>query len=239
MRWESYKSDLIELAGFAPGGTALADKLVESLMLEPGLHVLDICTGQGVLASIVASEFDVEVTCLALDDRTESSAHAAAAALGVSGRVKVVTGLPAAIPLPAESFQRVYCLAHPYPHAASPGVVREIYRILAADGIIGLAGPAALSNETPGYMREALRELEGVTLRTPAYTALLFAREGFYIATAEYFSESFDHWQEWLRHAPPEIASDAMRKAVEEDGGRWLALGLMILRKPPKPEWAV
>ena len=239
MRWDTLKPDLIKLAGLAPGGIKLADRLIQALQLQPGQHVLDICTGRGLLASAIASEYEVEVTCLASDEKSEFWTQATAAALGVSDRVKVVMGPPAAIPLPAESFDRVYCLAHPYPHAASPGVVREIYRVLAADGVVGLAGPAALGNETPDYMRAALRELEGVTLRTPAYTALLFAREGFYIAAAEYFPQSFDHWKAWLEDAPHEIVSDAVRKAVVEDGGRWLSLGLIVLKKPPKPRWAV
>ncbi len=239
MQWENLASDLLKRVSIAPGSTSLADALIDNLRLEPGLKVLDICPGSGLLAAMVAKEFDVEVTCVTGNSAIEASTETTAAALGVGDKVRVIPGVPAELPLPAEEFDRVYCLGQPWPPPTSHSVVSEVYRVLKPDCIVGLAGPAALLNTTPDYMTEALKEISGAAFKTPAYSALMFAQGGFHIVTAEFFSESFDYWRDWMNAVPDEIASDVFKRAVIEDAGKWLALGLVILRKPPKPNWAV
>lgn len=240
MRWDTYEPDLVKRVALAPGGTALADHLIKALAPEPGQRMLDICPGAGVLASVIARELGVQVTCVAPDAATESAAEAGAAALGVSESVTVIPAVPTSLPLPSERFECIYCVAGPSPLTASSELIRELHRVLVPDGQIGLAGPAGLSNDPPDYMLRALNDIgEGVSIRTPAYTGLLFAREGFHIVTAEYVPDPYEHWLAWLDAAPEGFVSDALRQAIIEDEGRWLSLGLVVVSKPPKPTWAV
>jgi len=239
MRWDTYDPEIREHASMSPGGTALVDALVSALQIEPGQHILDLCPGNGLVAAVMAKELGVDVTCIADDPDHEARAEASARLLGVSDRVRVIPAGPSAIPVPAEDFHRVLCVGNPFLPIPTPELARELHRVLVADGVMGLAGPTSMSNDTPGYMRSSLSDFGTVILKTPAYTALLFSREGFHIVNAEYLPGSWDKWTEWLGIIPDESIFNALRRAIAEDGGQWLSLGLIVLRKPPKPSWAV
>jgi ubiquinone/menaquinone biosynthesis C-methylase UbiE len=239
MRWDTLEHDLHRRIAVAPGGSGLADALIDSLHIEPGQKVLDLCPGTGVLASMVAREHRADVTCITTVAKLEAATEATAAALGVSDRVRIFPGSPATLPFPSDEFDRIYCLGQPWTVQSSHQVIMEIYRVLKPDGMFGIAGPSAIVNKHPDYMKAALKHVEGAMLKTPAYAALMFAQEGFHIIVAEFFAESYEHWKEWLKNAPPEAVPDDFRRAVIQDEGKWLALGLIVLRKPPRPDWAV
>ncbi|HDS30162.1 MAG TPA: class I SAM-dependent methyltransferase [Firmicutes bacterium] len=239
MRWETIEPDLRKRLWLAPGSTSLANELVSALHLAPGQKALDISPGTGVLASMAAREHRVDVTCIANEPKTEAAIETVAAALGVSDRVTVAHGTPSDTKLNPDEFDRIYSLGQPWIPLADHGVISEIYRVLKPDGFVGLAGPAAIINSTPDYMESVVKNVDGARLKTPAYTALMFAQEGFHIVNAEFYPHSYDHWIAWLREAPAELVTDDFRRAVIQDSGRWLALGLIVLRKPPRPSWAV
>lgn len=222
-----------------PGGAALVDALIQGLEIQPDQSVLDILPGHGAVSALLAANYGAKVTALAQDPSAESAIEETASRLGLSGRIKVVPGPIAAIPLPSESFDRIVKVADPFPIPATPGAVAEFHRVLAPDGLLGMAGAAAISNIVPDYMKDAFKSSSSAVFRTPAYAALTYAQEGFHIVRAEFFPEGYDHWLEWLKGSASESVHETFRKAVIEDGGRWLTLGLIILRKPPKPPWAV
>ncbi len=234
MRWDTYEPDIVKQVSLAPGGTALAGALIERLELQDGINVLDLDPGPGVVAAVVAKEYGVKVTCIVDDSGSESALEDKAKVLGAADLVRVIPGKITEIPTPSEEFQSVYCLGHPFFPSPKSALARELYRVLAPDGVIAFAGPASLTNYTPDHMKNAFDGYGDIVLRTPAYTALLFAREGFHILTAEFMAGAWDHWMAWL-----EDDSGEFRKAALEDGGRWLSLGLIVLKKPPKPKWAV
>jgi cyclopropane fatty-acyl-phospholipid synthase-like methyltransferase len=239
MHWDTYSPEIKALASRVPGGPYLIDRIVEYLDIEQGRKVLNICPGTGIVGAMIAKEFDVDTTVTIADAATESDAEARAKELGVSKRVNVIPASPDALPEPSEEYDRILCIGTPFFVRANPEVARELHRVLNADGMIGIAGPMSLRNETPDYMQDGLAEYPGVVLRTPAYTALTFSREGFHIVKAEYIPDAWDRWKDWLDAMPAGDVPDEFRRAVTEDGGRWLSLGLILLRKPPRPEWAV
>ena len=239
MRWDTYDPEIREHAGLMPGGTDLVDALTAIMEFKPGQNVLDLCPGNGVVSALVAKEFQVDVTSIVDEAEEEAQAEASAKLVGMSDRVRVIPGAPVAIPVPSDEFQRIFCIGQPFLPPPVSELAKELYRVVSADGIVGLAGPAAMTNAIPDYMRDALEELGGIKLRTPAYTALHFSHEGFHILNAEFLPEAWDHWMAWLGSLQPEAISDKVRNAFLEDGGRWLSLGLIILRKPPRPGWAV
>jgi len=239
MHWEKYPPDLLKHAARIPGGTALIDHLLNLLEIQDGQHLLDLSPGDGLVSAVVAREHDVKITALASDAEMEAASESMIGHMGVSDRVSVIPGTPVAIPLPAEEFHRVFYIAHPFPIPATPGVIAEVHRMLGPDALIGMAGPASMTNRPPEYMTNALREIEGGSFRTPAFTALLYAQQGLHVVRAEYLPEAYDHWRQWLEKAPKNGVPDTFRRAVIEDAGRWLSLGVIILRKPPRPTWAV
>jgi len=239
MRWDNYSPEIKQLAGRVPGGPDLIDRMVDLLEIESGWKVLNICPGTGIVGALIAVEYDVDVTVIISDAGAESDAETKADELGVSDRVNVIPATPDAIPVPAEEFRRIICVGTPFFARSNPETAREMHRVLSADGMIGIAGPMSLRNETPEYVQDGLAEYPGARLRTPAYTALTFSREGFHIVKAEYIPDAWDRWEKWLEDMPVDMVPDAFRRAVIEDGGRWLSIGLILLRKPPRPRWAV
>jgi len=239
MRWDSIQPDLLKRVELAPGGTRLADAVEESLDLNGVTDVLDLCPGAGVVASLLARDYQKKITCIVDDPASEELTEAAAQVLGVSDRVRVIPGKAKAVPVGSEEFQRIYAIGHPFTPSPSHENASELYRVLAPGGIVCIAGPVAFTNETPDYFKPALMEFGDVRVRTPAYGALMFSREGFHIVIAEYLPEAWDRWNEWLENSPPEAIPDILRRAIIEDGGRWLSLGLVVLRKPPRPNWAL
>jgi ubiquinone/menaquinone biosynthesis C-methylase UbiE len=239
MHWNDYEPELRKRANYIPGGTTVADILVEALEPAENQKILDLCPGPGILPSLIAKEFGAELTVLASNSDEERLAESTAQALGVLSRVRVIPGSVSAIPIAAEEFDRIYGMAYPFSPVASPTNAREVYRVLAPHGSVCFAGPAAFRNDTPEYFEHVLSEFDNVSVRTPAYTALMYSREGFHIIAAEYINGAWDRWLEWLEVAPPELLSENLRRAIIEDGGRWLSLGLITLRKPPRPSWAI
>jgi cyclopropane fatty-acyl-phospholipid synthase-like methyltransferase len=239
MQLEAFGPEIRRDLSRRPGGAALVDALIQGLEIQPDRNVLDVLPGHGAVSALLAANSGAKVTALAQDPSAESATEETASRLGLSARITVVPGPIAAIPLPSEHFDRIVSVADPFPVAAAPGSIAEFHRVLAPDGLLGMAGAASFSSHVPDYMVNALREHPGVRFRTPAYTALMYAQEGFHIVRAEYFPDGYDYWREWLKTAPAEIVHETFREAVIEDGGRWLSLGLIILRKPPKPPWAV
>jgi hypothetical protein len=133
----------------------------------------------------------------------------------------------------------VFCIGNPFFPSASSEIADELLRVLKPDGFIGFAGPVSFQNDTPKYMEAGLVEFPGVRLRTPAWTALQYSKEGFHIFNAEYIHGAWDLWTDWLKSAPEGRVPSSFRNAIAEDGGRWLSLGLIVLRKPPRPRWAL
>jgi len=239
MRWDTYDTEILTQAGTTPGGFHIVEALFRQVDIQPGMKVLDISVGPGIFASVLAKEHDVEVTTIVDGADEESAAESLKTLIGVGDKVSVIPGKITALPVPSEEFNLIFSIGVPFNPSPSAVLAKEIYRVLAPDGTVAFAGPSGTTNYTPGYFETPFADCGNVKVKTPAYTALMFAREGFHILNAEFFGEAWDHWTEWLKNAPPEIMPDSLKNAINEDGGRWLSLGLIVLKKPPKPTWAM
>ena len=237
--WDNYPQEYLRQLELAPGGLALAAALIASLEPKEGQHWLDFCPGPEVLAAIIANELGIKVTSIVRDPRSEILLEDAADELGVSDLVRVIPGEKASMPVPSEEFDRIFCLGNPFIPPPSPELADEVLRVMKPGGMVGFAGPSSLRNDTPQYMEQGLMDFHAGRLRTPAWTALQLSREGFHIAVAEYVQGTWDLWKKWLEIVPQGYVPDSFRKALVEDGGRWLSLSVVVLRKPPKPDWAV
>jgi ubiquinone/menaquinone biosynthesis C-methylase UbiE len=239
MQSGEHEHGLIQHVEEIPGGAAMVEALISLLDLKNGLKVLDLGPGSGAIAALLAKQFKVHVTVLVSDPSGVASIQTMAQYFKIGDLIDVAVGTPASMQLESAQFDRMYSLAHPFPIPSAPGVIAEIHRVLKSNGLCCLAGPASMLNVTPDYMSGALVDYIGVTFRSPAWTALSFAREGFQIVRAEYLPGAYDKWTEWISNTSSANFSKAFITAVGKDKGRWLSLGIIALRKPPKPDWAV
>jgi len=239
MTWESISQPMKDLMFAAPGGMSLGYELFGKLRISAGSRVLDLTPGNGIAGAVAAKQFKCRVHMLAENDRQTEEIPALAAGFDIDHQVEITTGNPASMPFPSDHFGSVYSIAFPTGVSLTPVIVRELYRVTEPGGFVGLAGPAGLKNETPPHMETALRTMRSGNLKTPALTALKLAYGGFHIISAEYMADSYSHWLEWLNSAPKDLITDIFRRAVIEDNGNWLALGLVIVKKPLKPDWAL
>jgi len=239
MSWDMPETELRDQFNSIPGGIDLAKALVSQINPGPDSRALEITPGGAVIATMLAKDTNSNITFVAKNATIEAEAESLASSSGVSDKIRIIPASPLNLPLPAEEFNFVYGIGWPFNPHVTPELAREIYRVLVPDGVLTMAGPVSINNSFPDYMKDAIDDYPGVKPATPAYSALLFAREGFHIVTAEFFGGAWDYWNEWLEIAPPELVTDNLRNAIAEDGGRWLSLGIITLRKPPRPAWAV
>jgi 7,8-dihydro-6-hydroxymethylpterin dimethyltransferase len=81
-----------------PGGAALSRRLADLAGVGPGSQVLDVASGRGRTARLLASEFGAEVTGVELSGPCVAAAQAEAEAAELQGRVRFVQGDAAALP---------------------------------------------------------------------------------------------------------------------------------------------
>ena len=103
-RWRSVLGD-----SYHPGGLDLTPPARPLLDLRPGEKVLDVASGPGTTAFLLASEFGVEVDGVDLGDLTVAKASATAASEGVADQVRFHLGDAERIPLPGASVDAVVC----------------------------------------------------------------------------------------------------------------------------------
>ena len=93
----AYQRDAVALIlgdSYHPGGLDLTRRLARSLELRPGDRVLDVASGPGTTAFLLASEFGVEVDGVDLGDLTVAKANATAASEGIGDRVGSTSATP-------------------------------------------------------------------------------------------------------------------------------------------------
>jgi len=132
----------------------------------------------------------------------------------------------------------MYFIGSPFVTLLSLSFAKEAYRILKAGGILAIGGPFSLSNKVPSYMEEAVREIKEARLGTPAALGLKFCDAGFFIWKAEFVDGAWDLWKEWLEKPENHRGIESFVEGVKKDEGRWVSLGILVLKKPFKPSWA-
>ena len=107
-----YSSDVVRaLLGdsYHPGGLALTRDLLRLAGVTANNRVLDVASGTGATAFLIASELGAEVTGVDLSVENVSTASAEAADRGVSERVQFRSGDAEALPVEDNSFDVVVC----------------------------------------------------------------------------------------------------------------------------------
>ena len=153
----AYGSDVVALLlgdSYHPGGLALTRRMADRLDLRPGHRVLDVASGRGGTALLLAREYGVEVTGIDLSDANVALSSGAAQAAGLADRVRFHVGDAERLAVPDAAFDAVvcecaFCTFHDKPTAAA-----ELARVLRPGGRLGITDvtvdPARLPAELSG-----------------------------------------------------------------------------------------
>jgi ubiquinone/menaquinone biosynthesis C-methylase UbiE len=141
----SYQNDAVALIlgdSYHPGGLELTRHVARSIGLRPGQRILDVASGPGTTAFLLASEFDVEVAGVDLGELAVAKANLLAAENGVADRVTFHHGDAERIPLPDASVDAVVCECAfcTFPDKAT--AASEMARVLKPGGTIGITDVA-------------------------------------------------------------------------------------------------
>jgi arsenite methyltransferase len=152
-----YQSDWARLLlgdSFHPGGLALTEHLGTLLDLRPGRSVLDVASGQGASAILLAQRFGCTVLGIEYGSQAVQQAIERATAGGVAHLVSFRQGDAEHLPLPGGTFDAVICECAfcTFPNKARAAA--EFWRALKPGGQVGLSDVTRT-----GEMPEDLRGL--------------------------------------------------------------------------------
>lgn len=169
-----------------PGGAALTRRTAELASIEPGQRVLDVASGRGDTARLLAAERGAEVVGVELAAATVKGARAEAERAGLADRVSFVQGDAESLPFDTARFDAVVCECSLCLFPDKPAAVREMARVLAPGGRIALSDVTAEADLLPEPLRTAAARVACVADALPAagYAQLLEAA-GLEVAAVE------------------------------------------------------
>ncbi|HET7488726.1 MAG TPA: methyltransferase domain-containing protein [Acidimicrobiales bacterium] len=156
----AYQRDAVALIlgeSYHPGGLDLTRRLARSLDLRAGQRVLDVASGPGATAFLLAAELGVDVEGVDLGEQSVAGANAKAEANGMAGQVRFTVGDAERLPLGDASVDAVVCECAfcTFPDKAT--AAREMARVLKPGGRIGITDVTL----DPERLHEELRSLAG------------------------------------------------------------------------------
>lgn len=155
----AYGVDLVGLflgESYHPGGAGLTRRLAETLTLRPGERVLDVASGIGTTALLLAAEHDVDVVGVDLGDAQVARARARASDAGLGARVRFEVGDAEGMPVDDGAFDAIVCECAfcTFPNKAAAAA--ELARALRPGGRVGITDvwldPDRLDPELAGLM---------------------------------------------------------------------------------------
>jgi SAM-dependent methyltransferase len=123
---------------YHPGGRALTRRLVQALGLRPGQHVVDVASGPGATAMLLAAEFGATVDGVDLGEPAVQRARSAAEDAGLSATVRFCLGDAERLPLPSDVADAVVCECAFCTFPDKTAAAAEFARVLRPGGRIGL-----------------------------------------------------------------------------------------------------
>ncbi len=141
----SYQRDAVALIlgeSYHPGGLELTRRLARSLSLRKGQRVLDVASGPGATAFLLAREFGVSVEGVDLGAQSVAVANAKAVEAGLSASVRFHVGDAERLPLEDASVDAVVCECALCTFPDKTAAVTEMARVLRPGGRVGITDVA-------------------------------------------------------------------------------------------------
>lgn len=150
-------SDIVAMLlgdAYHPGGLTLTRHLANQLAINPGDRILDVASGRGTTAMMLASDYGVRVNGVDLSTGNVALARGAASAAGVSPSVTFSAGDAENLPYPDALFDAVICECALCTFPDKPTAAAEFARVLRPGGRVGItdvvADQARLPDELTG-----------------------------------------------------------------------------------------
>lgn len=217
---------------WGPGSFHMALPLVEATHIQPGMRVLEVGGGSGQVAATLAKHWNVSV--VTLEPWTDGSEiRNVANDLGVGSRVLPMRLKAQELPFADETFDAVISIgSFEMIGDERPQALTELMRVTKSGAHLGIAEPMGRTEVAPDEIA-LLDEQHNLgfqqCFRTVAWYSDLFKAHGLDISTAEYFEES-RAW--WLDYRETSNISEAEKNLILLDDDRYLALGMIVGRKP-------
>lgn len=148
----AYSSDLVGLLlgdAYHPGGVALTRRLADGMDLRPGQSLLDVASGRGTSALMIASEYGVSAIGVDLSPANVALANGAAQAAGLSERVGFRVGDAEKLPVPDRSVDAVLCECALCTFPDKRAAAREFARVLRPGGRVGITDVTVDRSQLP------------------------------------------------------------------------------------------
>ena len=148
----AYGSDIVAVLlgeSYHPGGLALTRHLASALDLSAGARVLDVASGRGATAILLAAEHQVRVDGVDLSAGNIARAKGAAAAAGLTARVTFRPGDAENLPYPDGWFDAVVCECAWCTFPDKPAAATQLARVLQPGGRVGITDVVADTARLP------------------------------------------------------------------------------------------
>ncbi|MEW2635309.1 methyltransferase domain-containing protein [Streptomyces sp. NPDC048389] len=148
----AYSSDVVALLlgdSYHPGGTALTRRLADALALPPGARVLDVASGRGTTALLIADVYGAEVDGVDYSAANTALAQGAAQAAGLTRQVRFTTGDAELLPYPEGVFDAVVCECALCTFPDKAQAATEFARVLTVGGRLGITDVTVAPDRLP------------------------------------------------------------------------------------------
>lgn len=137
----SYQQDAVALIlgdSYHPGGLDLTRRLGKALNLRSGERVLDVASGPGTTAFLLAAEFGVNVEGVDLGEASVAKANERSAVEGLGSQVRFSVGDAERLPLEDASVDAIVCECAFCTFPDKPTAAAEMARVLRPGGRLGI-----------------------------------------------------------------------------------------------------
>ncbi|UGY91487.1 class I SAM-dependent methyltransferase [Streptomyces gobiensis] len=177
---DAYTQDVVGLLlgeSYHPGGTALTLRLADTLGIRGGQRVLEVASGRGTTALLLAGTYGVTVDGVDYTAAHTSLAQGAAEAAGLAGQLTFTTRDAEQLPYPDSAFDAVVCECTlcTFPGKARAAV--EFARVLRPGGRVGITDVTADPGWLPAELTGLAARISCIACARPldAYASILAA----------------------------------------------------------------
>ena len=158
-----------------PGGEALTRRTAQLAGIGAGDRVLDVASGRGHTARLLARELGAEVVGLELGAGAVAGARAEAARAGLSEAVRFVEGDAESLPFEAGEFEVIVCECSLCTFPDKVAAVSELARVLSGGGRVAIADVTVEPARLPAPLQAAAARVACVADALPmdGYVSLL------------------------------------------------------------------
>jgi len=176
----AYSSDAVSLLlgdSYHPGGTTLTRRLADGLDLGEGRRVLDVASGRGTTALLIADTYGMRVDGVDYSPANTALAQGAAAATGLTEQVAFTTGDAEHLPYPDGVFDAVVCECALCTFPDKAKAAAEVAGVLKPGGRVGITDVTADPGRLPAELSTLAARIACVADARPlaAYERILAA----------------------------------------------------------------